>query len=465
MAEEPEWHTDLAAIVLHPGEQAVWIPGGHDLGLPVLRLSHDGGVWYGNAETIVQLARETWGLDVVLLRSPASLVDRETRNTQLSLLIQANPESMPDHGQWIALADLSCLAVGTGDAELFAAAVRELEQPLAGSRTPWYERGWFAQAMAWADAALAANGLTRRGLPGQHRSWGLSNVARLETDGGAVYFKAAAYDGPEAFSSHGKPQGILFSNEAALLAGLTGRFPEFLPHLLAYDAKRVWILAPDLGAMLDDSIDVDVWEAALRLHARHQRAYVGREADLAGFGCIARPLNRLQIQFDALLADDDVLAVLDPADRDRLHAVADVARTTIADAVACGVPDALVHGDLHAGNVAIGGGTPVFFDWTDASVGHPFLDVATFLQPSRLFDEAPDARDRLRAAYLDEWRGIAPPADLVRAADLMLPVGMIHQAVSYQYMAASLTGPDRDDVGGGATYWLKELIAWAESAQ
>ena len=66
-------------IVLHPGEQAVWIPGGHDLGLPVLRLSHDGGVWYGNAETIVQLARETWGLDVVLLRSPASLVDRETR--------------------------------------------------------------------------------------------------------------------------------------------------------------------------------------------------------------------------------------------------------------------------------------------------------------------------------------------------------------------------------------------------
>ena len=85
--------------------------------------------------------------------------------------------------------------------------------------------------------SLAANGLTRRGLPGQHRSWGLSNVARLETDGGAVYFKAAAYDGPEAFSSHGKPQGILFSNEAALLAGLTGRFPEFLPHLLAYDAN------------------------------------------------------------------------------------------------------------------------------------------------------------------------------------------------------------------------------------
>ena len=101
MAEAPAWHTDLAAVVLHPGEPAVWIPGGHDPGLSVLRLSHDGGVWYGNAETIVRLVREAWGVDVVLLRSPAYLADRESHDVQLSLLIQVNPESMPEHGQWI----------------------------------------------------------------------------------------------------------------------------------------------------------------------------------------------------------------------------------------------------------------------------------------------------------------------------------------------------------------------------
>jgi hypothetical protein len=41
---------------------------------------------------------------------------------------------------------------------------------------------------------------------------------------------------------------------------------------------------------------------------------------------------------------------------------------------------------------------------------------------------------------------------------------MIHQVVSYQYMAASLTGPDRDDVGGGAAFWLKALVDWAEGS-
>jgi aminoglycoside phosphotransferase (APT) family kinase protein len=48
------------------------------------------------------------------------------------------------------------------------------------------------------------------------------------------------------------------------------------------------------------------------------------------------------------------------------------------------VPPSLVHGDLHLGNVALGPRGHLFFDWTDAGVAHPFLDLLTFvadLQP------------------------------------------------------------------------------------
>ena len=193
-----------------------------------------------------------------------------------------------------------------------------------------------------------------------------------------------------------------------MLAGLTGRFPDLLPRLLAFDPDRVWILLPEFGPMLDDSTDEAVWEAALRLHARHQRAYVGKEADLAGFGCLSRPLDRLRVQFDALLLDDDVLSFLaarriatgctpspmSPARRWwRLSPAASPTRWSTAISMPATSPSAV--------------GSPIFFDWTDASISHPFLDLATFLQPSRLFDGAPDVRDRLRAAYLDEWRGVA----------------------------------------------------------
>ncbi|MBI1880332.1 MAG: phosphotransferase [Chloroflexi bacterium] len=39
------------------------------------------------------------------------------------------------------------------------------------------------------------------------------------------------------------------------------------------------------------------------------------------------------------------------------------------------VPQTLVHGDLHTGNVALVEGKLLFFDWTDACVTHPFFDV------------------------------------------------------------------------------------------
>lgn len=465
MAEALAWHTDFAAVVLHPSDPSVWVladPGDQDPFGPVLQLRRHDSLWYGNAEKIVRLAREAWGVECIVLRSPSFHVDREAHEIHLSLLLQAQPEAMPAHGKWVPAADLSTGAPDAAIANLLATAVRELEQPLSGSRTPWYERGWFARATAWADAALAGSGLERRGLARHYRNWGLSSVIRLETDGGAVYFKAAAFDGALALAGDGRPQGVLFSNEAGLLAGLTGRFPDHLPRLLASDPENVWIVAPDFGPSLALSTDVDAWEEALRLHARHQRAYVGREAELAGLGCLSRPLDRLQIQFAALLGDDALLAFLSPTDRDRLRDIAGTARAAIAELAGCGIPDTLVHGDLHAGNVATGGGRPLFFDWTDASIGHPFLDVATFLMPCRLFDEQPDARDRLRAAYLSEWDGVVSPADLARAAGVMLPVGMIHQSVAYHAMVVSLTGPDRDDVGGGAAYWLKELIAWAD---
>jgi aminoglycoside phosphotransferase (APT) family kinase protein len=61
----------------------------------------------------------------------------------------------------------------------------------------------------------------------------------------------------------------------------------------------------------------------------------------------------------------------------------------------------LVHGDLHLGNVAKGPGGPLIFDWTDACVAHPFLDLATIRRGTGEVDVAEaELRARLRAAYL-----------------------------------------------------------------
>jgi hypothetical protein len=69
----------------------------------------------------------------------------------------------------------------------------------------------------------------------------------------------------------------------------------------------------------------------------------------------------------------------------------------IDEAASLGIPDTLVHGDLHAGNIGLRGGRSVFFDWTDACVAQPFLDLVTFLDESEVLDATPGARPTSRS--------------------------------------------------------------------
>ena len=48
-----------------------------------------------------------------------------------------------------------------------------------------------------------------------------------------------------------------------------------------------------------------------------------------------------------------------------------------------GVPDSLEHGDLTADEVILGEMGPVFLDWSDGSITHPFLSAASLLADGR----------------------------------------------------------------------------------
>jgi len=57
------------------------------------------------------------------------------------------------------------------------------------------------------------------------------------------------------------------------------------------------------------------------------------------------------------------------------------------------LPSTLVHGDLHADNIARTGRGYVLFDWTDACVGHPFVDFVTFVYNFGPTSNDPAARE------------------------------------------------------------------------
>jgi aminoglycoside phosphotransferase (APT) family kinase protein len=119
------------------------------------------------------------------------------------------------------------------------------------------------------------------------------------------------------------------------------------------------------------------------------------------------------------------------------------------------VPPSLVHGDLHLGNVAQGPRGYLFFDWTDAGVAHPFLDLLTFFHEDEI--EGP-LRDRLRDAYLLEWTAFEAPERLRRAWRLAKPLSALNQAIGYRSIVADLQPVERHTARSPA-YRLRKVLA------
>lgn len=355
--------------------------------------------WFPDVEPVLQALREQHGVDAYVLRCEQPSPD----NTTYVMMPTDAPPALP--------------------------------------ASTWTEAGWYAEALPWIDKHLS-----RTGPPVQVRVWGLSNVLRIPTADGDVYFKAHLH------SSTLPPATLplLFAHEPLLLTSLEGA----VPRPLATDEKRVWMLLPDLGTQLAAQPDISLWIEALRSHARLQRSYVGRADHLLEISCVDRRLAVLAAELDHLLGSNPATDLLEPSERAALPERLVELRTAIAELAAIGVPETLLHGDLHPGNLAVRDGEVLAFDWTDAAVSHPFLDLVTFVGK-----KWPLSMDqRVRDAYLQEWTDYAPLPELRRALELADQLGAVFQVATSLHLAANLTSPDRDSMLRGAQWWLRKVL-------
>lgn len=170
-----------------------------------------------------------------------------------------------------------------------------------------------------------------------------------------------------------------------------------------------------------------------RRFAGLQRRTAAVTDELLAAGCLDRRLDVLTGQLDPLIADPAATARLAPEEADELKARAPELKDACRRLARLGLPDTLVHGDMHLGNVARYRGELVYFDWMDACVAHPFIDLHS-LQWER--DEK--VRAALLEEYIAEWEGVVPAERLREAAALAAVVIPLHHAVSYRHIVANL---------------------------
>jgi hypothetical protein len=297
-------------------------------------------------------------------------------------------------------------------------AERRNERPTDPRRTRWSRPGWHGRASAWIDEALRAAGWGAAGRIDQVRHWGISAVLRVEAEGGIAWFKAV-FPG--------------FDHEPSITALLDRRVPGLCAPVLAVDEKEGWLLLADVGSTFVSG-DLQNGGPAIERLVAVQRQFVGRTAELAAAGCPDRRLPGLARALDAVLRDPDVLSWITvvPERVPSLAAWVDDAAKAIDE---LGIPDTLVHGDFHPGNVALVDGGVAIIDWSDAAVSNPFVDVLTWVDWTK---DDPVLTEAVWDTFLRAWDGAADVAGFRARRATFEGLAAAYHTVSYAGIIAGL---------------------------
>jgi phosphotransferase family enzyme len=372
------------------------------------------------------------GTRVAILRDVARSSERESKRLDIVYVLE------PLTASWVPPPGAAWLDRGALDGEL-----RELvpDGRVPAERAPWAQEGWLAEATAWIESSLQNLGRAPAGTVEQVRTWPLSAVLRVSTGGSPVYFKATS-------------TLPLFVDEGHVMQGLARIFRREVPEPLAIDRPRRWMLLDDVGPALGWDAPIEERESVLRVFAFMQVASAGDPDALLELGCIDRRPAWLAEEVTELIADEESLSALDEEERMRLRSLEPVLVALCGQLAEAPVPDALVHGDLHLENVARVRGSYVFFDWSDACVTHPFLDL---IDVHRAEDAA--VRERLRDAYLAAWADYAAPQELLALWDVSAPLASLNQAVSYRHIFRNIERGSVQTLDWALPHWLRLVLA------
>jgi Ser/Thr protein kinase RdoA (MazF antagonist) len=115
-----------------------------------------------------------------------------------------------------------------------------------------------------------------------------------------------------------------------------------------------------------------------------------------------------------------------------------------------GLPDTLVHGDFHPGNVRGDGDRLVVLDWGDTGVGHPLFDEPAFLE-----NRKPEDIEPLQQLWARLWRESVPGSDPILAARLIAPIAAARQAVIYRKFLDNIEPSERVYHAPDPAFWLQ----------
>jgi aminoglycoside phosphotransferase (APT) family kinase protein len=340
-------------------------------------------------------------------------------------------------GRWTPLEDLVDTDPAVVESLREVGAVVDGVTARPARRPEWFRASWYDEADAWIDDQLASLGRSRTGATVPVKVWSLSAVLRVPCAGGPVWMKASCRH---------------FHAEPALTRLVAEMLPEHAPPIIAADEERAWLLLDDMTGADEQTPPSGIGAATARIAATLQLRSLDHLDAIGAAGVPVRGLAETTHAFDDVLASSVELDELSREELATARALRPEVQAVFEELASLGLPDTLVHGDLHPGNVAHAGDSVILYDWSDAAVSHPFLDLV-HLNRSLPDDEAALAR----AASADVWRGAYPHVDLDRAFELASAVNAIFQTVTFEEIYRAQEDASYWEMRGVVARYLRQL--------
>jgi Ser/Thr protein kinase RdoA (MazF antagonist) len=212
----------------------------------------------------------------------------------------------------------------------------------------------------------------------------------------------------------------------------------------------------DLGAAELGKQNEAMWFKGVVALAGLQQEWLGHTAELTAMGLPTRSLTKLAELTHDWSDDDEMVARMPPELQARWEATAPALEEDCLRLDGIGPGSSILHGDFHPWNVTFGADVTRTFDWTDACVSHPFLDLATYVFRTK----QTDIRRQLMDSYLARWHQHLPDAELAEAGRLALIVGALNQVQTYRTLIPTLmTG---DVLHDADIDWVKRALTRRE---
>lgn len=454
MVSPEEWRFQVFGLLPHPEEAWILVqecPQGYTL--PNAIVSEDGPT----ESAFVRALREQLGVDAWILRNAWQERSSDERLTRrIYVMENRSPAWEPTCPcLWIKKSD-ELKGVSLAFPELRPVLQAWFEERGSGQIPPqrpaWAKPGWEDSARAWIEAEVSRAGCAGPIRVEQVKTWAISTVLKISAGSETFFFKAVP---------------PFFAVEPRLTRALYRDFPAGITPVVAIHPTEPWMLMrPFAGIRLEESREPGDWERAIQLLARIQTHRAGHPEELLQMGCPDRQIHLLPGEFITALEWMQTCGPWSEEWNDRrnndglkeeqavrLRELLPEVQRLCEELGACGVPETLLHGDLHAGNVMVEDGLPLIFDWTDGALSHPFFDVTLLLNSEAL---PPEWSERVVGAYFDVWSLVAPRPQLQKAFALAKKLSPLYHACSY-YRIESQTERSEPDLSGATGFLLKRF--------